>query len=94
LRKHQAFRPVNDAAFFYSTIPAEFTNSRLIARSVWNGQWKIVSPLTSLTTVLSAPSPTSVHRDLQSFIGLRSRGREDQPDDVGSSLSWVLFPGP
>ena len=48
LRKHQAFRPVHDPAFFYSTIPAEFTNSRLIARSVWNSQWKIVIPAYSL----------------------------------------------
>ena len=48
LRKHQAFRPVHDPAFFYSTIPAEFTNSRLIARSVWNSQWKIVIPAYTL----------------------------------------------
>ena len=48
LRKHQAFRPVADPAFFYSTIPAEFTNSRLIARSVWNSQWKIVIPAYTL----------------------------------------------
>ena len=48
LRKHQAFRPVHDPAFFYSSIPAEFTNSRLIARSVWNSQWKIVIPAYSL----------------------------------------------
>ncbi len=43
-RKHQAFRPVNDAAFFYSSIPGEFTNSRLVGRSAWNSQWKIVIP--------------------------------------------------
>ncbi|HBJ84410.1 MAG TPA: hypothetical protein DDZ88_11175 [Verrucomicrobiales bacterium] len=48
LRKHQSFRPVNDAAFFYSLIPQEFTNSRLVGRSVWNGQWKIVIPAYSL----------------------------------------------
>lgn len=48
LRKHQAFRPVNDPAFFYSSIPAEFTNRRLVGRSVWNGQWKIVIPAYSL----------------------------------------------
>jgi hypothetical protein len=48
LRKHQAFRPVSDPAFFYSNIPAEFTNSRLIGRSVWNGQWKIVIPAYTL----------------------------------------------
>ena len=48
LRKHQAFRPVSDPAFFYSNIPAEYTNSRLIGRSVWNTRWKIVIPAYSL----------------------------------------------
>jgi hypothetical protein len=42
LRKHQAFRPVYDPAFFYTTVPAEFSSSRLVGRSVWNGGWKIV----------------------------------------------------
>jgi len=50
LRKHQAFRPVSDAAFFYSSIPSEFTNTRLIGRSAWNGQWKIVIPAYTLLT--------------------------------------------
>ena len=48
LRKHQAFRPVNDPAFFYSSVPAEFTNSRLVGRSVWNTRWKIVIPAYTL----------------------------------------------
>ena len=48
LRKHQAFRPVSDPAFFYSNIPAEYTNTRLIGRSVWNTQWKIVIPAYTL----------------------------------------------
>ena len=48
LRKHQAFRPVDDPAFFYSLIPQEFTSSRLIGRSVWNTTWKIVIPAYSL----------------------------------------------
>ena len=47
-RKHGAFRAVDDPAYFYSTVPAEFTNSRLIGRSVWNTQWKIVIPAYSL----------------------------------------------
>jgi hypothetical protein len=47
-RKHQAFRAVDDAAYFYSSMPAQFTNSRLIGRSVWNTQWKIVIPAYSL----------------------------------------------
>jgi hypothetical protein len=48
LRKHQAFRAVADPAFFYSSVPAEFTNTRLVARSVWNSQWKIVIPAYTL----------------------------------------------
>ncbi len=47
-RKHQAFRAVDDPAYFYSSMPAEFTNSRLIGRSVWNTRWKIVIPAYSL----------------------------------------------
>ncbi|GAA5481959.1 hypothetical protein [Haloferula sargassicola] len=47
-RKHQAFRPVNDASYFYSTLPSEFTNSRLVGRSVWNSQWKLVIPAYTL----------------------------------------------
>ena len=47
-RQHQAFRPVNDPAYFYSTLPGEFTNSRLVARSVWNSQWKLVIPAYTL----------------------------------------------
>ncbi len=48
LRKHQAYRPVSDPAFFYSTTPAEFTSSRLVGRSAWNGGWKIVIPAYTL----------------------------------------------
>jgi hypothetical protein len=47
-RTHPAFRPVDDPAYFYSSMPAEFTNSRLIGRSVWNSQWKIVIPAYTL----------------------------------------------
>ena len=50
LRKHQSFRMVEDAALFYSRVPVEFTNSRLIARSVWNSQWKIVIPAYTLSS--------------------------------------------
>jgi hypothetical protein len=42
IRKHQAFRAVSDASYFYSRIPEEFTNRRLVGRSVWNNRWKIV----------------------------------------------------
>lgn len=48
VRKHQAFRPVSDSSLFYGSVPAEFTNSRLIGRSVWNNQWKIVIPAYTL----------------------------------------------
>ncbi|NQX00792.1 hypothetical protein HQ447_09030, partial [bacterium] len=49
LRKHQAFRPVGDASYFATgSVPAEFTNSRLIGRSVWNSRWKIVIPAYTL----------------------------------------------
>jgi hypothetical protein len=44
IRKHQAFRPVADATMFYGSVPQEFTNTRLIGRSVWNSRWKIVIP--------------------------------------------------
>jgi len=47
-RKHQAFRAVDDPVYFYSSIPAEFTNTRLISRSVWNTQWKLVIPANTL----------------------------------------------
>jgi len=43
-RKHQAFRAVDDPAFFYGLQPAEFGSSRLVGRSVWNTQWKLVIP--------------------------------------------------
>ncbi|MES2705815.1 MAG: hypothetical protein V4726_04355 [Verrucomicrobiota bacterium] len=48
LRKHQAFRPVSDPLMFQGEVPADFTNSRLIARSVWNSGWKIVIPAYTL----------------------------------------------
>ncbi len=48
VRKHQSFRPVGDPSFFYSTVPAEFTNTRLVGRSVWNSGWKLVIPAKTL----------------------------------------------
>lgn len=48
LRKHQAFRPVDDPVYFYSSLPNEFTNRRLVGRSVWNSQWKIIIPAYTL----------------------------------------------
>lgn len=52
VRKHQAFRPVSDAAAFDGEIygdsgelrSSQYTNRRLIGRSVWNSKWKLVIP--------------------------------------------------
>ena len=48
-RKHPAFRPVTDPSLFLGgSIPQPYTNSRLIGRSAWNGQWKLVIPAYTL----------------------------------------------
>lgn len=52
IRKHQSFRPVSTTTAFYADIyglngslqPSQFTNRRLIGRSLWNSQWKLVIP--------------------------------------------------
>jgi len=50
IRKHGAFRPVADASkfeliFYSDSLPRnEFINNRLVGRSVWNSQWKLVIP--------------------------------------------------
>jgi hypothetical protein len=51
LRKHQAFRPVDSSSAFLTDVywggevpRSQFTNNRLIGRSVWNSQWKLVIP--------------------------------------------------
>ena len=47
LRKHQAFRAMTSASVFSEggeLIPSGFTNGRLIGRSIWNSQWKLVIP--------------------------------------------------
>lgn len=48
VRKHPAFRPVSDPTLFYGYFPQEFTNTRLIGRSAWNTQWKLVIPANTL----------------------------------------------
>lgn len=56
VRKHAAFRPVSTTAAFSSAIygnngslqRSQFTNTRLIGRSVWNSKWKLVVPGTKL----------------------------------------------
>ena len=49
VRKHQAFRAVDDIDFFRALAKRpryenQFTNNRLIGRSVWNSKWKLVIP--------------------------------------------------
>ncbi len=52
LRKHQAFRPVSSSSYFSPGLygpggtlqRSQFTNNRLVGRSVWNSQWKLVIP--------------------------------------------------
>jgi hypothetical protein len=48
LRKHPAFRVVSSPELFYSRVPEEFTSTRLVGRSAWNTQWKIVIPAYTL----------------------------------------------
>jgi hypothetical protein len=56
VRKHQAFRPVSTTDAFTTSIygasgalqPTQYTNRRLIGRSVWNSKWKLVIPGKSL----------------------------------------------
>ncbi len=50
VRKHQAFRPVSTASVFHEDLAgsqiagSQFTNNRLIGRSVWNSRWKLIIP--------------------------------------------------
>jgi hypothetical protein len=53
VRKHQAFRPVSSSAIFGTLVVywtggelerSQYTNTRLIGRSVWNSKWKLVIP--------------------------------------------------
>jgi len=56
VRKQQAFRPVSTTAAFNTSIygatgslePSQYTNQRLIGRSVWNSKWKLIIPGKSL----------------------------------------------
>jgi hypothetical protein len=49
IRKHQAFRMLADPAVYEDgSLPTIYTNARLIGRSVWNSQWKIVIPANTL----------------------------------------------
>jgi hypothetical protein len=48
IRKHQAFRAVNDPSLFDGDFPIIYSNARLIGRSAWNTKWKIVIPAYTL----------------------------------------------
>ncbi|MDB4438286.1 hypothetical protein N9195_01715 [bacterium] len=49
IRKHQAFRMLADPTLYEAgDLPLVYTNARLIGRSVWNSQWKIVIPAVTL----------------------------------------------
>ncbi len=47
-RKHQPFRATDTAGIFFQPLISDFTNSRLIGRSVWNAEWKMVIPAQTL----------------------------------------------
>lgn len=61
IRKYQAFRPVSTTSVFNPDIfgadgslqPSQYTNTRLIGRSVWNSKWKLIIPG---QTLLSDPN--------------------------------------
>ena len=61
VRKQQAFRPVSSLQAFNTSIygatgslqPSQYTNQRLIGRSVWNTKWKLIIPG---KTLLSDPN--------------------------------------
>jgi len=51
VRKHQGFRAVSATSVFGGDlVPNQYTNRRLIGRSVWNSKWKLVIPGHTLLT--------------------------------------------
>ncbi len=85
LRKHQAFRPVSTTAAFHSDIYggfgnlrlSQFTNNRLIGRSVWNTKWKLVipghkllgDPLEGLDRFIDTVKDVKIHFVTYSYAG-------------------------
>ena len=84
LRKHQAFRPVDSAGQFASNPYlgtglqfSQFSNRRLVGRSVWNSQWKLVIPADSLladpkegmTRLLQTLTDIKLHFTTYSYSG-------------------------
>lgn len=47
-RRHPAFRATNREEFFYTDFAADYTSSRLVGRSAWNTNWKLVIPAKGL----------------------------------------------
>jgi hypothetical protein len=80
IRKHQAFRPVSDVTVFGENgqlLPATYTNSRLIGRSIWNTKWKIVIPGRTLLNdaeqgldvLIDTLSDLKIHFETYSYSG-------------------------
>ncbi len=75
IRKHQAFRPVASTAFFSQSLyggsgtlqRSQYTNNRLVGRSVWNTRWKLVIPG---HTLLSDPDE-GIERFIQTVTDIR-----------------------
>lgn len=78
VRKHQAFRPVPSADYFNSPVyglgnslqRSQYTNSRLIGRSIWNSGWKLVIPGTTLLNDPNAGLDTFIRtvKDIQLYF--------------------------
>ncbi|HWQ91779.1 MAG TPA: hypothetical protein VN673_08910 [Clostridia bacterium] len=74
-RKHQAFRPVSSTSAFSTDLygptgtlrRSQYTNNRLVGRSVWNTQWKLVIPG---KTLLADPNE-GLDRFLQTVTDVR-----------------------
>jgi hypothetical protein len=67
---------VDNRGYFYSTLQNDFTSSRLVGRSVWNSQWKIVIPG---YTLRSNPQEglrvfSSTVKDIEIFLKTYSSG--------------------
>jgi hypothetical protein len=48
IRKHQPIRAVSDPGLFDGDFPIIYSSARLIGRSAWNSQWKLVIPAITL----------------------------------------------
>ena len=84
-RKFQPFRPVPDPSFFSQTLygssgsllRSQYTNNRLIGRSVWNSKWKLVipgnvllsDPTTGLDRFIKTVTDIKLHFDTYSYSG-------------------------